>query len=101
MGGWHGKQLPDGTVIFTSPSGRTYTTKPDGETTGELTLPDRRLQLGEGRALMMPRRKRTRAQEHQARISTERRINEQIINRQQWLADEAQRQRDGDEPPPF
>ena len=26
--GWHDIQLPDGTVIWTSPSGRTYTTHP-------------------------------------------------------------------------
>src|SRR6202022_1298987 len=29
-GGWADKQLPDGTVVWTAPTGRTYTTKPGG-----------------------------------------------------------------------
>jgi hypothetical protein len=108
-GGWLDKQLPDGTVIFTSPSGRTYTTEPGGAMffpqlatpTGELAIPKMSGEPGEGRGLMMPRRKRTRRQEREQRITAERRINEQIIKRQQWLFDEAQRQREADEPPPF
>jgi hypothetical protein len=29
--GWRDKQLPDGTIIWTSPSGHTYTTVPGGK----------------------------------------------------------------------
>jgi hypothetical protein len=107
--GWADQQWPDGTVVWTAPSGRTYTTKPGGSLffpqlatpTGELAIGKLTVESGEGRGLMMPRRKRTRAQEREQRISAERRINEQILNRQQWLFDEAQRQREADEPPPF
>lgn len=82
--GWADRQLPDGTVIWTSPSGRTYTTKPHGalffpqlaEPTGELVLPDSRPPLAPGRGLMMPTRRRTRAQERAARIKWERGLNE-------------------------
>jgi len=35
-GGWADKQLPDGTVVWTAPTGRTYTTKPGGQS----VLPD-------------------------------------------------------------
>jgi hypothetical protein len=45
--GWTEQQLPDGTIVWTSPSGRTYTTTPSGalffpqlgEPTGTLVLP--------------------------------------------------------------
>lgn len=84
-GGWADRQLPDGTVIWTSPSGRTYTTKPGGALffprlcapTGELTLPASPLHArGPGRGLMMPARRRTRIQERADRIRWERGLNE-------------------------
>ncbi len=31
-GGWSEHQLPDGTVVFTAPTGHTYTTEPHGAT---------------------------------------------------------------------
>src|SRR5215211_3050562 len=55
--GWHDMQLPDGTVIWTSPTGREYQTKPAG---AEL-FPE-----------LMTRRRRTRAQERASRIARER-----------------------------
>ncbi|BBY57335.1 HNH endonuclease signature motif containing protein [Mycolicibacterium sarraceniae] len=84
-GGWADRQLPDGTVIWTSPSGRIYTTKPGGslffpqlfDPTGELNLPDPPVQEHEpGRGLMMPARRRTRSQEREYRIRWERGRNE-------------------------
>jgi hypothetical protein len=106
-GGWADKQLPDGTVVWTAPTGRTYTTKPGGALffpvlatpTGEAAIRKLTTEPAQGRGLMMPRRKRTRAQELQDRITAERRINEARIaeDRRQyeaWLAATY-------EPPPF
>jgi hypothetical protein len=112
VGGWADRQLPDATVIWTSPSGRTYTTKPGGSLffpilatpTGELTIRKHTTEPAEGRGVMMPRRKRTRAQERHDRIIAERRINEQVLKRQRLLFDELEKRRDSladDEPPPF
>jgi hypothetical protein len=94
-------------VEWTSPSGRTYTTKPGGSLffpilatpTGEAAIRKLTTEPGEGRGLMMPRRKRTRAEELQDRISAERRINETRLaeehrQHQAWLAATY-------EPPPF
>ena len=81
-GGWNVIQQPDGTIVFTSPSGRRHTTEPFGAMlfpqlalpTGELRLPDQP-PPGENRGLKMPKRKRTRAQERAYRIQRERNIN--------------------------
>jgi hypothetical protein len=106
-GGWADKQFPDGTITWTSPSGRTYTTKPGGALffpilatpTGDATIRKLTTTPTEARGLMMPRRKRTRYQEQQDRIAAERRINEARIaeerrKHQAWLAATY-------EPPPF
>ena len=111
-GGWADKQLLDGTVAWTAPTGRTYSTKPGGSLffpilatpTGEVTIRKITTEPAEGRGLMMPRRKRTRAQEQQDRITAERRINEQRLRRQRWLFEELEKHRQSmaaDEPPPF
>ena len=93
--GWAEQQYPDGTLVFTSPSGRTYTTTPGGALffpqlatpTETLTAAVRPIDdLPPGRTLMMPTRKRTRAAERAARIAWERGLNEA-----RWAAD----------PPPF
>ena len=107
VGGWADRQLPDGTVEWTAPSGHTYATKPAGALffpslatpTGEIAIAQRDREPCRGRGLMMPRRKQTRAQQRQYRISSERRINEACIVEQQrkheaWLAATY-------EPPPF
>ncbi|HXA11808.1 MAG TPA: HNH endonuclease signature motif containing protein, partial [Mycobacterium sp.] len=114
-GGWADKQSPDGTVVWTSPSRRTYTTKPGGSLffpilatpTGEVSVRKLSAELGEGRGLMMPRRRRTREEERQERITAERRINEQCLRRRRLVFEELLRYREsrespgGDEPPPF
>ncbi|GBE67443.1 hypothetical protein MFM001_39050 [Mycobacterium sp. MFM001] len=84
IGGWADRQLADGTVEWTAPTGHTYTTKPGGAVlfpalaipTGELALPTSVPPASEKRGLMMPTRRRTRAQERAARIAHERGINE-------------------------
>ncbi|WP_113964172.1 HNH endonuclease signature motif containing protein [Mycobacterium shimoidei] len=107
FGGWADQQLPDGTVIWTAPTGHTYTTTPGGavffpilaDPTGELVLPASLKSLGANRGLMMPTRKRTRAQERAARIAAERRINEERLAAQ--AAREAERIAACNDPPPF
>jgi hypothetical protein len=85
-GGWRDRQLPDGTVIWTSPTGHTYLTHPGSRLwfpslcrpTGTLwhgdppeppPLPD------EQRAAGMPRRRRPRTRDRARRIHAERRLN--------------------------
>jgi hypothetical protein len=89
--GWSVRQLPDGTVITTTPTGHSYTTKP-GIT---LLFPQWNISTpappagpapppSAHRGLKMPKRKQTRSQAKTARINAERKRNES----------------DGD-PPPF
>ena len=81
-GGWSEQQLPDGTNLFTTPSGRVHTTEPFGAMlfpqlavpTGELRLPEHP-PPDQNRGLKMPKRKRTRAQDRAYRIQRERNIN--------------------------
>jgi Domain of unknown function (DUF222) len=81
--GWDDVQLPDGTVMWTSPSGKTYTTKPGSRlfyprwdtTTSDLPPPSIVVPSARERGLMMPRRRRTRAAEDSARIKAERAKN--------------------------
>ncbi|ORB72031.1 HNH endonuclease signature motif containing protein [Mycobacterium shinjukuense] len=83
--GWRDKQLPDGTLILTSPAGHTYVTTPSSallfpslcRATGGLPAPeaDPPLDYCGERTAMMPKRRRTRAQDRAQRIATERRHN--------------------------
>lgn len=85
FGGWRDKQLPDGTVIWVLPDGRTYATTPGSALlfpslcvpTGDVPPcdPDHAQPRCGDRAAMMPRRRRTRAQNRADRINTERRHN--------------------------
>ncbi|MFI5511605.1 DUF222 domain-containing protein [Mycobacterium sp. NPDC051804] len=105
--GWSDQQLPDGTIVLTSPTGHTYTTEAHGaamfaalaQPTGELDLPPHVIDPDTDRTVMMPRRKQTRAQDRQDRINAERRertelIAEQERQHQAWLAANYK-------PPPF
>jgi hypothetical protein len=84
FGGWHDIQLPDGTVIWISPTGRKYVTKPGSRlffetwdtTTADLPPPSIVVPNTGDRGLMMPRRRRTRAAEYAAWIKAERARNE-------------------------
>jgi hypothetical protein len=84
--GWRDQQLPDGTVILTSPSGQTYVTTPGSallfpnlcRPTRSLTAPHADtapLDRCGDRTAMMPKRRRTRAQNRAHQIATERRQN--------------------------
>ncbi|MGV0816245.1 HNH endonuclease, partial [Mycolicibacterium boenickei] len=106
--GWTDRQLPDGTVVFTSPTGHEYTTEPHGAgmfptlatPTGELNLPEPETPHP-NRGAKMPTRRQTREQDRQDRIAEERHLRAEINNDleferdyQAWLNDQA-------EPPPF
>jgi hypothetical protein len=92
--GWADQQMADGTVVVTTPTGHTYTTKPGSSLffptwatptpapPGEATTP------AEHCGLMMPKRKHTRSQTRAQRIKAERALNDAYI---------AERNR----PPPF
>ena len=92
--GWRELQLPNGTMLFVSPTGRRYTTKPQGalffpqlaEPTEALTITEPPPGGRPYRALAMPIRRRTRVQDRAYRITWERNLN---VRR--WAAD----------PPPF
>ncbi len=82
-GDWALTLLPDGAAVWTSPTGRTYTTHPGcrsyfpdwDTTTGGATTPTPSETFSTGRGLMMPRRNRTRAADRAARIKAEREQN--------------------------
>ena len=82
-GDWELKLLPDGAAVWTSPTGRTYTTYPgcrsyfpDWDThTGELPPPPTPQTFSTERGVMMPQRKQTRAKDRETRIKAEREQN--------------------------
>jgi hypothetical protein len=86
--GWREQQLPDATLILTSPAGRTYVTTPGSavlfpslcRSTGAIPVPeaDPPPDYCGQRTAMMPTRRSTRAQNRAARIATERRRNRQV-----------------------
>jgi hypothetical protein len=83
VNGWRDEQLPDGTVIWTAPTGQQYTTRPGSRLlfpslclpTGELPSVPRVDRLPGGRGVMMPVRRRTREQVRAGRIDAERALN--------------------------
>jgi hypothetical protein len=103
--GWSDQQLPDGTLIWTAPSGHTYVTIPGSALlfpslctpTGALDPTPQRSRSTD-RAAMMPKRRRTRAQHRSNYIATQRRRNRQA--RKTVLCGPAPPFGD-DEPPPF
>ncbi|KAA0111957.1 HNH endonuclease signature motif containing protein [Mycolicibacterium sp. P1-5] len=77
--GWSDKQFPDGTIIWTAPSGHTYTTHPgarmyfpDWDTTAAELSGVRRPTEPVDRVLRMPRRRRTREATRAQRIKNRR-----------------------------
>jgi hypothetical protein len=81
------QQLPDGTVIWTSPGGQTYTTQPGSRLlfpmlcrpTAPVSAPANVPNTEPNRGLMMPRRKTTRAHDRAKRIDAERKLNDDYI----------------------
>ena len=94
--GWSDRQFPDGTVEWTSPTGKTYLTHPGSRilfphwniTTATLPPPSTTTDPSHARTLMMPTRRRTRADDRAHRIKRERALNDAYV---------AERNR----PPPF
>ena len=89
--------MPDGTVVWTSPTGHTYTTRPGGAALfPALRPPTPDLWDGDPptidkdtrRGAMMPRRRHTRAAKRARAIAAERQLNDDHV---------AERNR----PPPF
>ena len=81
--GWLDEQLPDGTVRWTSPTGRVYTTLPGSRlffpawdsSTADLGPIPRPAELSEARGLEVPLRRRTRNDQRARRIRSERALN--------------------------
>jgi hypothetical protein len=106
--GWQDQQLPDGTLIWTSQSGQTYVTTPGSALlfpslcvpTAALVPPDPvcAQRRSFDREAMMPKRRRTRAQNRASYIAAERRQNQRVRlrNVEERLPIVA-----NDEPPPF
>jgi len=84
--GWRDTQLPDGTIIWTAPTGHTHTTRPGSallfptlcQPTGEEVVAPVKAPCSK-RSAMMPRRRRTRAQDRAYRITAERRLNDDLV----------------------
>jgi hypothetical protein len=98
VGGWREQQLPDATLILTAPTGHTYVTKPGCvqlfptlcQPTATLWPPgdEPTVPPSDSRGVMMPKRRRTRAENLARRIQAERKLNDEYV---------AERNR----PPPF
>ena len=107
--GWTEKQLPDGTLILTSPAGNTHVTTPGSAllfpslcyAVGGMPAPDAAPPPDHcaQRTAMMPKRRRTRAQERAYRVATERRQNHDARMARQ--AEHAGPAPPDDDPPPF
>lgn len=105
--GWSDVQLPDGTVVWRAPSGRTYTTTPAGaeffaqlgRPTGDVEVSQTKPPDGADRGAKMPLRNRTRAEDKAYRIALERQHNAARIARRDLLL--AERLARNDKPPPF
>jgi hypothetical protein len=84
-GGWSDEQLPDGTIVWTTPTGRRKHVPPGSRmwfpawntTTPTPTTPVQTGPPSPGHELTMPLRARTRAQQHRQNITTERTRNHQ------------------------
>ncbi|MBI3224569.1 MAG: DUF222 domain-containing protein [Mycolicibacterium cosmeticum] len=102
--GWSDFQLPDGTVVWTAPTGHTYLTEPEGAhwfpglvtPTGIATAAP--AITAPGRCHSMPPRKRTRAEDRTRRIDAERTANRNRLERRR-LEHEARVAANEDSPP--
>jgi Domain of unknown function (DUF222) len=111
--GWLARQLPDGTVIWRSPNGQTYTTDPGSRLlfpslcrpTAPVSVPADARTAEQSRGLMMPRRKTTRAHDRAKRVDAERARNQELRENPGSACDDAyfpsRPPPDPDDPPPF
>ncbi|MCV7369972.1 DUF222 domain-containing protein [Mycolicibacterium duvalii] len=125
-GGWRDEQHPDGTLVWTAPTGHRYVTKPGSRlyfpsaaiTTADLPPPPTPPPGYAAGTLKMPRRRRPRAADTAARNKAERAHNAEQRAQQQQRAQELRRAREqrarekklqqeqpppetGADPPPF
>jgi hypothetical protein len=112
--GWKDKQLPDGTLIWTLPDGQTYVTTPgSAQLFPSLCAPSEEFDVRiiaddrcTDRSMMMPKRRRTRAENRSRRIQAERRQNREEREARREASDALcaglmYPTGDGGEPPPF
>ncbi|MDX1878040.1 DUF222 domain-containing protein [Mycolicibacterium sp. 141076] len=90
--GWSDRQQPDGTIVWTAPTGHTYTSVPESRILFPRTITDTPLPNpppqdtdldtppAPGRGIMMPIRRRTRAQNQAQQIAYERALNQADID---------------------
>ncbi|BBY15621.1 HNH endonuclease signature motif containing protein [Mycolicibacterium litorale] len=112
FGGWKDQQLPDGTVIWVSPSGHTYVTTPGsallfpGLCAPTAPVAGKKFDTVAGdRKARMPQRRRTRAQNRAAVVAKERAHNRAMRQKKRrethaYLSGNSTPD-PGDEPPPF
>ncbi|BBX83110.1 HNH endonuclease signature motif containing protein [Mycolicibacterium aubagnense] len=86
--GWQDRQQPDGTIVWTAPTGHTYTSVPESrilfpDKITDTPLPNPPPEVADldtppapGRGIMMPTRRRTRAHDLAQQIAYERALNE-------------------------
>ena len=104
--GWQDRQQPDGTIVWTAPTGHTYISVPGSRilfphTVTDTPLPepappdaaDLDTAPGRGRGVMMPTRRRTRAQDVAQQIAYERALNQADIDEREAAQEAAARQR--------
>jgi Domain of unknown function (DUF222) len=104
---WRDRQLRDGTIIWTSPSGESYVTTPGSAFLfPTLCAPAAAVVVHEiptgrcgDRTAMMPRRRRSRAQNRTARVEAERRRNREERTAARTIGEP--RASAYEEPPPF
>jgi len=90
--GWRDRQQPDGTIVWTAPTGHTYISVPGRRILFPRTVTDTPLPnpppdgtdldtaTAPGRDIMMPLRRRTRAQDQAQQIAYERALNQADID---------------------
>ncbi|GCA96785.1 HNH endonuclease [Mycolicibacterium sp. NCC-Tsukiji] len=126
--GWQDRQQPDGTIVWTAPTGHTYISVPESRILFPRTITDTPLPnpppetvdldttTAPGRSIMMPIRRRTRAQDQAQQIAYERALNEAELQKiadgeeaaarrhaareAARQAEEQQQSREAAEPPP-
>jgi hypothetical protein len=115
--GWSEVQQPDGTVLFTTPTGHTYTSIPLSRilfprvntSSAPVQRGSPRQEAAADKSVKMPKRKRSKAKDRAYRIAAERalnaahRANGEGPGNGEGLFDRAYREepRHHDEPPPF
>ncbi|OPX05039.1 hypothetical protein [Mycobacterium sp. AT1] len=105
--GWRERQLDDGTIVWTAPDGRSYTTTPGSRLLfPELSEPTASVVASEvprahTAGLTMPRRKTTRAQDRTRRIQLERELNQQECEVENDAAEARADHPVAKSPPPF